>query len=245
MFLALLQDLLFQKYYHIYHGSDFQAFYALAIFLLMAWGLSKIDTIRRKYLDISDFKFNIIFIPSCLLFHFLTIVIYSYFFEEYYYSDDLMLFTIIGLFTYFAQQLFIKTLKMQNGWRLISLLAITFFISLVCLIISIKEFDSFLSPLIATLLPLISLFVANSFKNEYLNISSRTFYFTIILLYSVINVIFSFITFLLPLGTFPGWNWLWFIVAPIGWEFELAIYLIICFVIFIIKKIINKSSNVQ
>lgn len=79
MFLALLQDLLFQKYHHIYHGSDFQAFYALAIFLLMAWGLSKIDTIRRKYLDISDFKFNIIFIPSCLLFHFLTIVIYPYF----------------------------------------------------------------------------------------------------------------------------------------------------------------------
>ena len=244
MFLALLQDLLFQKYHHIYHGSDFQAFYALAIFLLMAWGLSKIDTIRRKYLDISDFKFNIIFIPSCLLFHFLTIVIYPYFFEEYYYSD-LVMCTIIGFVTYFAQHIFIKTLKMQNGWRLISLLAITFFISLVCLIISIKEFDSFLSPLIATLLPLISLFVANSFKNEYLNISSRTFYFTIILLYSVINAIFSFITFLLPLGTFPGWNWLWFIVAPIGWEFELAIYLIICFVIFIIKKIINKSSNAQ
>ena len=244
MFLALLQDLLFQKYHHIYHGSDFQAFYALAIFLLMAWGLSKIDTIRRKYLDISDFKFNIIFIPSCLLFHFLTIVIYPYFFEEYYYSD-LVMCTIIGFVTYFAQHIFIKTLEMQNGWRLISLLAITFFISLVCLIISIKEFDSFLSPLIATLLPLISLFVANSFKNEYLNISSRTFYFTIILLYSVINAIFSFITFLLPLGTFPGWNDLWLIVAPIGWEFELAIYLIICFVIFIIKKIINKSSNAQ
>ena len=134
---------------------------------------------------------------------------------------------------------------MQNGWRLISLLAITFFISLVCLIISIKEFDSFLSPPIATLLPLISLFVANSIKNEYLNISNRTFYFTIILLYSVINAIFSFITFLLPLGIFPGWNDLWLIVAPIGWEFELAIYLIICFVIFIIKKIINKSSNAQ
>lgn len=243
-----------QKYHHIYHGSDFQAFYALAIFLLMAWGFSKIDTIRRKYLDISDFKFNIILIPSCLLFYFFTIVIYSYFFEEYYYSDffkeyyysdDLMLFTIIGLFTYFAQQIFIKTLKMQNGWRLISLLAITFFISLVCLIISIKEFDSFLSPLIATLLPLISLFVANSIKNEYLNISNRTFYFTIILLYSVINAIFSAITLLLPLGTFPGWNDLWLIVAPIGWEFELAIYLIICFVIFIIKKIINKSSNAQ
>mgnify|MGYP004481028949 FL=1 len=244
MFLALLQDLLFQIYHHIYHGSDFQAFYALAIFLLMAWGLSKIDTIRRKYLDISDFKFNIIFIPSCLLFHFLTIVIYSYFFEEYYYSD-LVMCTIIGLVTYFAQHIFIKTLKMQNGWRLISLLAITFFISLVCLIISIKEFDSFLSPLIATLLPLISLFVANSIKNEYLNISNRTFYFTIILLYSVINAIFSFITFLLPLGTFPGWNGLWLIGAPIGWEFELAIYLIICFVIFIIKKIINKSSNAQ
>ena len=244
MFLALLQDLLFQKYHHIYHGSDFQAFYALAIFLLMAWGLSKIDTIRRKHLDISDFKFNIIFIPSCLLFHFLTIVIYPYFFEEYYYSD-LVMCTIIGFVTYFAQHIFIKTLKMQNDWRLISLLAITFFISLVCLIISIKEFDSFLSPLIATLLPLISLFVANSIKNEYLNISSRTFYFTIILLYSVINAIFSFITFLLPLGTFPGWNDLWLIVAPIGWKFELAIYLIICFVIFIIKKIINKSSNAQ
>ena len=244
MFLALLQDLLLQKYHHIYHGSDFQVFYALAIFLLMALGFSKIDTIRRKYLDISDLKFNIILIPSCLLFYFLTIVIYSYFFEEYYYSD-LMMSTIIGFVTYFAQQIFIKTLKMQNGWRLIFLLAITFFISLVCLIISMKEFDSFLSPLIATFLPLTSLFVANSIKNKYLNSSSRTFYFTIILLYSVINVIFSFITFLLPLGTFPGWNGLWLIVAPIGWEFELAIYLIVCFVIFIIKKIINKSSNAQ
>ena len=239
MFLALLQDLLFQKYHHIYHGSDFQAFYALAIFLLMAWGLSKIDTIRRKYLDISDFKFNIIFIPSCLLFHFLTIVIYSYFFEEYYYSD-LVMCTIIGFVTYFAQQIFIKTLKMQNGWRLICLFSITFLISSFCSIIFERGIDSLFSPVIATFLPLISLFMAKNIKNKYLNISSRTFYFTIIPLYSAMNAI---IPLLILLGSSHYGYFLEF--APIVWEFELAIYLIICFVIFIIKKIINKSSNAQ
>ena len=133
-----------------------------------------------------------------------------------------------------------KPKRTEIDYRLICLFSITFLISSFCSIIFERGIDSLFSPVIATFLPLISLFMAKNIKNKYLNISSRTFYFTIIPLYSAMNAI---IPLLILLGSSHYGYFLEF--APIVWEFELAIYLIICFLIFIIKKIINKSSNAQ
>lgn len=232
--------------------STIQFLSYLITFLLTAWWISKTDNIRKKCLSISDLKFNIILILSCFPFYFLTPNFRRILFllfppaptstltQPYNFYGMLFFEIIIGLLAYFAQQIFIKTKKMQNDWRLICLFSITFLISSFCSIIFERGIDSLFSPVIATFLPLISLFMAKNVKNKYLNISSRTFYFTIIPLYSAMNAI---IPLLILLGSSHYGYFLEF--APIVWEFELAIYLIICFVIFIIKKIINKSSNAQ
>lgn len=142
-------------------------------------------------------------------------------------------------------------------WKLICFLIISFFVSYIFLILSLKGFDIFSFTLLANfsvsgfgielLFPFIALFVAEIIKEDYFNVTNKTFYLNLVFFYTVINALFfGIIWYMLNmnfLGNFPNWNALGFLIAPFIWEFELVVFLLVCLISFGIKKLKSRKSN--